>query len=317
MEIKDLKKENEISLGALGMGVQQIGSGGITEETDPTVPQWAKEPNKPTYTYDEITEKPTLVEEIDSSIEEDTNELMIELKDKNGNVLATSKVKLPSTQINVDTELSGTSTNPVENQVVTKALGEKINMPQSISNKRVVVLTANNGAVEGIAVQIRATSGIFGNVPVYWNPAFDNAEEEASSTMGALTTRNPTKALHCVNLDYFNKNKGTKWYKHNIFVNVQNVTYFNMQIITTSQTEITYNGNGLVIQGAVIGNMYYGTSGSPTNELQQVGILLPFAETYYPTMIVFGSSGLPEIKNFLGGIFPSEVTEFIDTPTEL
>lgn len=37
------------------------GSGGIAEERDPTVPDWAKQPNKPTYTYLEIAEKPTLL----------------------------------------------------------------------------------------------------------------------------------------------------------------------------------------------------------------------------------------------------------------
>lgn len=37
------------------------GGGGVVEETDPTVPSWAKQPNKPTYTYSEITEKPTLL----------------------------------------------------------------------------------------------------------------------------------------------------------------------------------------------------------------------------------------------------------------
>ncbi len=37
------------------------GGGGVVEETDPTVPSWAKQPNKPTYTYSEITEKPPLL----------------------------------------------------------------------------------------------------------------------------------------------------------------------------------------------------------------------------------------------------------------
>lgn len=37
------------------------GGGGVVEETDPTVPKWAKQPNKPTYTYAEITEKPPLL----------------------------------------------------------------------------------------------------------------------------------------------------------------------------------------------------------------------------------------------------------------
>ena len=32
----------------------------VSKETDPTVPSWAKQPNKPTYNYNEITGKPTL-----------------------------------------------------------------------------------------------------------------------------------------------------------------------------------------------------------------------------------------------------------------
>lgn len=34
------------------------GVGGITKETDPTVPEWAKQPNKPTYTADEVKARP-------------------------------------------------------------------------------------------------------------------------------------------------------------------------------------------------------------------------------------------------------------------
>ncbi|MBO7260145.1 MAG: hypothetical protein J6U97_01475, partial [Bacteroidaceae bacterium] len=30
------------------------GGGGIAQETDPTVPSWAKQPTKPTYTADEV-----------------------------------------------------------------------------------------------------------------------------------------------------------------------------------------------------------------------------------------------------------------------
>jgi hypothetical protein len=36
------------------------GGGGVDEETDPTVPLWAKEPNKPEYAYEEIKDRPTL-----------------------------------------------------------------------------------------------------------------------------------------------------------------------------------------------------------------------------------------------------------------
>lgn len=38
-----------------------VEGGGVVEETDPTVPDWAKQPSKPTYTYAEIEEKPTLL----------------------------------------------------------------------------------------------------------------------------------------------------------------------------------------------------------------------------------------------------------------
>lgn len=212
-------------------------------------------------------------------------------------------------EITVDKVLSPTSTNPVENQAVTKGLNSK-------ADEWV-------GAIGGYSTyryRLHTSSGEITGTTRGCNRPLNSAIALFSPT-GTLKTKTPEDPLDCVNKEYFDNaiaNKsGTKWYKHNIFVNIQNVTYFNMQIITTSQTAIEYNGNGLVIQGAVIGTMYYGASGSTSNELQQVGILLPFAETYYPTMIVFGSSGLPEIKDFLGGIFPSDVTEFIDTPTEL
>lgn len=40
----------------------QTGTGGITEETDPTVPAWAKEPEKPTYTASEVGALPASTE---------------------------------------------------------------------------------------------------------------------------------------------------------------------------------------------------------------------------------------------------------------
>lgn len=36
----------------------QVVGGGITNETDPTVPEWAKQPNKPTYTAEEVGAQP-------------------------------------------------------------------------------------------------------------------------------------------------------------------------------------------------------------------------------------------------------------------
>lgn len=324
IELKEFSvKDNEVSLGGLGMGVQQVGgSGGITQETDPTVPQWAKQPNKPTYTYEEITEKPTLVEKIGSSIEEDTNELTIELKDKDGNVLATSKVKLPSTQIDVDTELSDTSTNPVENQAVTKALGDKLEQ-EALTNYVKFTDIAGNlkpGLVAGGKNYYGFIVGGDNAIPRTAEWTLEEYKNKLNDYyfIGKGTLENIKNDYVSRAISELGISGGTKWYKHNILVNIQNVTYYNMQIITTSQTAIEYNENGLVIQGTVRGVMYYGAGGSTSNELQYVGILLPFAETYYPTIIDFGYSGLPEVKNFIGGsFFPSDVTEFIDTPTEI
>ena len=39
--------------------LEENGTGGITEETDPTVPEWAKEPTKPSYTAGEVGAIPT------------------------------------------------------------------------------------------------------------------------------------------------------------------------------------------------------------------------------------------------------------------
>ena len=71
----------------------------VTEESDPTVPDWAKQEEKPTYTYGEITEKPDLVEDIGSSLAEETNVLTIELKDKSGKVIASTEVAIPKGEV--------------------------------------------------------------------------------------------------------------------------------------------------------------------------------------------------------------------------
>ena len=54
-ELQTISKE---IVGAINEVNAKAGQGGVVEETDPTVPAWAKEPNKPTYTWDEITGKP-------------------------------------------------------------------------------------------------------------------------------------------------------------------------------------------------------------------------------------------------------------------
>lgn len=71
------------------------GGGGIEKETDPTVPDWAKQEEKPEYTYEEIKEKPTLVEDIDASVDEEKLSLTLILKSKDGGEIATKTIELP------------------------------------------------------------------------------------------------------------------------------------------------------------------------------------------------------------------------------
>ena len=57
---EDLETEAKTVVSAINELNSKAG-GGITKETDPTVPDWAKDPTKPTYNYDEIKNKPELI----------------------------------------------------------------------------------------------------------------------------------------------------------------------------------------------------------------------------------------------------------------
>lgn len=73
------------------------GGGGIEKETDPTVPDWAKQEEKPEYKYEEIKEKPTLVEDISANIDGET--FTLKLEDKDGNEIASTQVTLPKAEV--------------------------------------------------------------------------------------------------------------------------------------------------------------------------------------------------------------------------
>ena len=77
----------------------------VTQESDPTVPDWAKQEEKPEYTYEEIKEKPTLVEGVSAEIKDEENEeeqtqvLTLKLEDKDGNEIASTQVTLPKAEL--------------------------------------------------------------------------------------------------------------------------------------------------------------------------------------------------------------------------
>jgi hypothetical protein len=81
----------------------QSSGSGITEEQvkeiiQETLPDWAEQEEKPTYTAQEVGALPSdtqLVEQIDASVDEETLSITIDLKDKNGEVVSTKTIVLP------------------------------------------------------------------------------------------------------------------------------------------------------------------------------------------------------------------------------
>jgi hypothetical protein len=70
----------------------------LQSETDPTVPQWAKQPNKPSYTSMEVGALPNSTKygsTIDLTMDSATYVLTLSLKDQDGTVLNTKTVDLP------------------------------------------------------------------------------------------------------------------------------------------------------------------------------------------------------------------------------
>ena len=105
-------------------------SGFITNEADPTVPAWAKEPTKPTYTAEEVGALPS-----NTPIPDPTS-VVIDRFVSVGTHIADISVNGEKTElyaptggggtpVTVDSELSTTSENPVQNKVITQALNGK------------------------------------------------------------------------------------------------------------------------------------------------------------------------------------------------
>jgi hypothetical protein len=70
----------------------------LQSETDPTVPQWAKQPNKPSYTAHEVGALPNTTKygsTVDLTMDSTTYVLTLSLKDQDGTVLNTKTVDLP------------------------------------------------------------------------------------------------------------------------------------------------------------------------------------------------------------------------------
>ena len=135
-KINGVELVDNVTTGDLGIVIPQYtselvnDSGFITNETDPTVPAWAKEPTKPTYTAEEVgalpnntpIPDPTSVV-VDRFVSEGTHIADISVNGEKTELYAPTGGG--GTSVTVDSELSTTSENPVQNKVITQALNEK------------------------------------------------------------------------------------------------------------------------------------------------------------------------------------------------
>ena len=100
----------------------------LQSETDPTVPQWAKQPNKPSYTAQEVGALPNSTKygsTIDLAMDSTTYVLTLSLKDQGGTVLNTKTVDLPIESVVVNGRYDATN----KKIVLTLQSGSTIDVP--------------------------------------------------------------------------------------------------------------------------------------------------------------------------------------------
>ena len=100
----------------------------ITEEQDPTVPSWAKEETKPSYTAQEVGALPNTTKyggAIDLTMDSATYVLTLSLKDQDGTVLNTKTVDLPIESVVVNGRYDATN----KKIVLTLQSGSTIDVP--------------------------------------------------------------------------------------------------------------------------------------------------------------------------------------------
>ena len=144
------------------------GGGGIIKETDPTVPNWAKEPNKPTYNYREILDPPTIpsINGLASEVYVDnkTSATLNESKRYTDTKIANLVGTAPSTLDTIGEIATALNNNP---NVVT-ALNNSISLKQSATdnnlqtNSKTIVGAINeiNGKISSANTQLQNILGV-------------------------------------------------------------------------------------------------------------------------------------------------------------
>lgn len=85
-----------------------------------------------------------------------------------------------------------------ENKNVNIDLSGKVDKPSKSVVQQVVTIKPNDGDTEGIGLASASSDAIFGRIPRYQNPAYDNADTPPQN-MGNLVVADPTKPLHVAN----------------------------------------------------------------------------------------------------------------------
>lgn len=142
------------------------------EEKDPTVPEWAKQPNKPRYTAQEVGALP-------------------------------SDTAIPPA-VSVDSALSDSSTNPVQNKVVKAALDGKMpkgggTMGGAIAMDSHKITGLANGTADGDAVNLGQVSGLISTNTAFYRGSFAS---KAALLAAAWQTADPGAAYYVTNNDY-------------------------------------------------------------------------------------------------------------------
>ena len=140
-------------------------------ETDPTVPAWAKAASKPTYTAAEVGALPntTVIPDALADLNDDANHRTVTDTEKvtwnaksnfsgNYNDL-TNKPTIPAA-VTVDSALSSTSTNPVQNKVINSALEGKAASSHNHAASEITSGTFAAAQIPSLAAS-KITSGTF------------------------------------------------------------------------------------------------------------------------------------------------------------
>jgi hypothetical protein len=155
----------------------------------------------------------------------------------------TTDDEIGGSSITVDSELSDTSTNPVQNKVVKTALDGKVD---ATIYKGLVRAYGHDTDGNQIGHWLSTNDGMSyasGNFISPQNIAiFRNTTAGSSNVTGILVTGDPTKPYQCTNKKYVDENFSPKLYRHQIKLTKEDSEakyMLNIAIITTSSTPLT------------------------------------------------------------------------------